>query len=65
MIRATLTPGASSISYRVTVGPKGLAEGNVEVVRRKTGKGRDLPVQRAAGAVAETIFEERGFSSAV
>jgi prolyl-tRNA synthetase len=53
------------IPYRITVGPKGLADGNVEVVRRKTGKARDVPLQRAAAAVAESIFEERGFSSAV
>ena len=51
--------------YRVTVGPKGLKDGKVEVVRRKTRKGRDVDVQKAADAVAASVLEERGFSSQI
>lgn len=50
------------IPYRVTVGPKGLADGKVEVTRRKTGKSRDVDVRKAAASVAESILEERSFA---
>jgi prolyl-tRNA synthetase len=50
------------IPYRVTVGPKGLAEGKVEVTRRKTGKSRNVDVQKAAASVAESVLEERSFA---
>jgi prolyl-tRNA synthetase len=53
------------IPYRVTVGPKGLADGKVELVRRKTRRARPIDVQKAAKAVAEAIFEERSFSSQI
>jgi prolyl-tRNA synthetase len=53
------------IPYRVTVGPKGLADGKVELVRRKTRRARTIDVQKAAEAVAETILEERSFSSQI
>jgi prolyl-tRNA synthetase len=53
------------IPYRVTVGPKGLAEGKVELVRRKTRQARPIDVQKASEAVAETILEERSFSSQI
>jgi prolyl-tRNA synthetase len=53
------------IPYRITVGPKGLEDGKVEVVRRKTRKSRELDVNKAAKAVAESVFEERSFSSQV
>ncbi len=53
------------IPYRVTVGPKGLKDGKVELVRRKTRQARSVDLQKAAKAVAETIFEERGFSSQI
>jgi prolyl-tRNA synthetase len=53
------------IPYRVTVGPKGLADGKVEIVRRKTRRARSVDVQKAAEAVAETILEERSFSSQI
>jgi prolyl-tRNA synthetase len=52
------------IPYRVTVGPKGLAEGKVEIQRRKTGKGRDVDLHRAANAIADSVLEERGLSAA-
>ena len=48
------------IPYRVTVGPKGLAEGKVELVRRRGGAPRSLDIQKAAGTVAELVLEERG-----
>jgi len=51
--------------YRITVGPKGLKDGKVEVVRRKTRQGRDVDLQKAADAVAENVLEERNFSSQI
>ena len=50
------------IPYRIVVGPKGLEQGKVEVVRRKTKKGREVDLQKAAKSVAESILEERGFA---
>ena len=47
------------IPYRVTVGPRGLAQGKVELIRRRDGESRELDVDRAAEIVAETILEER------
>lgn len=47
------------IPHRITVGPKGLAEGKVEYKRRRDGSGEDLPVDRAAATVAEFVLEER------
>jgi prolyl-tRNA synthetase len=47
------------IPWRITVGPKGLAAGKVELVRRKDGRKRDLDLDKAGEAVVETIFEER------
>jgi prolyl-tRNA synthetase len=47
------------IPYRVTVGPKGLADGVVELRRRRDGAARDLPTDRAAESVVETILDER------
>ena len=47
------------IPYRITVGPKGLEEGKVELTRRKTRKSRDIDLQKAASAVAEIVFEDR------
>ena len=47
------------IPWRLTVGPKGLAGGKVEFVRRKDGRKRDLDLDKAADAVLETILEER------
>ena len=38
------------IPYRVTVGPKGLDEGKVEITRRKTKASRSVDVRKAADA---------------
>jgi len=50
------------IPYRVTVGPKGLEEGKVEITRRKTRASHSVDVRKAAEAVAESVLEERSFS---
>ena len=47
------------IPYRITVGPKGLKDGKVEVFRRRGAHKRDLPVDRVAEAVTENVLEER------
>ncbi|MEE3329612.1 MAG: proline--tRNA ligase [Myxococcota bacterium] len=47
------------IPHRITVGPKGLVDGNVEYVRRKTGEGRDIAIAQAGEIVAELVLEER------
>ena len=48
------------LPYRLTVGPKGLAEGRVELVRRRTRESRNLDIQKAVREVAERVLEERG-----
>jgi prolyl-tRNA synthetase len=53
------------IPYRITVGPKGLAEGVVEVVERRGRKSRNVAVEKAAATVAEAVLEERAFSPGV
>jgi prolyl-tRNA synthetase len=45
--------------YRVTIGPKGLAEGKIELVRRRGGQKRDLPVAHAAETIVEAVLDER------
>jgi prolyl-tRNA synthetase len=45
--------------YRLTVGPKGLKEGVVELVRRRDGQKRDLPIEHAAETVIEAVLDER------
>jgi prolyl-tRNA synthetase len=47
------------IPYRVTVGPKGLANGKVEVFRRRGSRKRDVDVHKAADAVINSVLEER------
>jgi prolyl-tRNA synthetase len=47
------------IPFRVTVGPKGLAAGVVELKRRRDGDARDLPMDRAAGTIIEAVLDER------
>ena len=47
------------IPYRVTVGPKGLAESKVELMRRATGQSRMFDLLKAGRNVAETVLEER------
>ena len=53
------------IPYRITVGPKGLAEGIVEIVERRGRKSRNVAVEKAAATVAEAVLEERAFSPRV
>jgi prolyl-tRNA synthetase len=47
------------IPFRVTVGPKGLAEGKAEVLRRRGAERRDVDVHKAADFVANAVLEER------
>jgi prolyl-tRNA synthetase len=45
--------------YRVTIGPKGLANGIFELVRRADGEKRDLPIEHAAETIVEAVLDER------
>src|SRR4029450_14042641 len=45
------------IPYRVTIGPKGLAEGKAEIVRRKDGSARSVDPQKGASTVAGAGLE--------
>ena len=45
--------------YRVTIGPKGLTAGIVELVRRRDGEKRDLPLAHAAETIVEAVLDER------
>ncbi len=45
--------------YRVTVGPRGIAEGKVELKCRRTGNANDLPIDHAAEAIVDTVLAER------
>jgi prolyl-tRNA synthetase len=47
------------IPYRLTVGPKGIADGVAELRSRATGEVRDLKIERAAETVIETVLDER------
>jgi prolyl-tRNA synthetase family II len=47
------------IPFRVTVGPKGLADGVVELKGRRAGDTRDLEVAHAAVGIAEAVHDER------
>ncbi len=47
------------IPYRLTVGPKGLEQGKVEMVRRRGAARRDLDVAKAADHAIESVLEER------
>jgi prolyl-tRNA synthetase len=47
------------IPYRLTVGPKGLAEGRVELARRRDKQTRPLAVEKAADVAIEAVLEER------
>ncbi len=46
--------------YRVTVGPRGLAEGEVEIMRRRGKEKQTIGLDGAAGVVIEAIAAERG-----
>jgi len=50
------------IPYRITVGPKGLAEGIVEIAERRGRKSRNVAFDKAVATVAEAVLEERAFS---
>ncbi len=45
--------------YRVTVGPKGLADGVVELRRRANGETRDIPRDHAIEEIVEAVADER------
>jgi prolyl-tRNA synthetase len=47
------------IPYRVTVGPKGVEAGTVELKRRAGEAMRELPIDRAAGEIIEAVLDER------
>jgi len=47
------------IPYRLTVGPKGLANGKVEFFRRRGAEKRELDVHKAAEIVQNAVLEER------
>ncbi|HUG74418.1 MAG TPA: proline--tRNA ligase [Acidimicrobiia bacterium] len=47
------------IPYRITVGPRGLADGNVEVVRRQDGTTETVAVAEAAGILVAKVEAER------
>jgi prolyl-tRNA synthetase len=47
------------IPYRVTVGPKGVAEGSVEVVRRSDGSSESMPPAQVAAHLTALIAAER------
>jgi hypothetical protein len=49
----------------VTVGPKGLAEGQVEFLRRATGNARSIDLVKAGRSISETVFEERAMGPQV
>ena len=45
--------------YRVTVGPKGLENGVLELVRRRDGQKTDVPIAHAAETIVEAVLDER------
>jgi len=47
------------IPYRVTVGPKGLADGRVEITRRSDGSTEAVPVEEAVARVSGSVVAER------
>ncbi len=53
------------IPWRVTVGPKGVAEGNAEIVRRVNGDAESVELNKAAEWVTERVLEERSFAPRV
>jgi prolyl-tRNA synthetase len=53
------------IPFRVTIGPKGLAEGEVDFIRRSNGESQTMELVKAARRIAETIFEERSMGPQV
>jgi prolyl-tRNA synthetase len=47
------------IPFRITVGPRSLAQGEVEVSERRTGDTSVVAVEEAAGAVARRVLAAR------
>jgi len=47
------------IPYRITIGPKGLADGKAELFRRRDARKSDLDVHKVADVVTEYVMEER------
>jgi prolyl-tRNA synthetase len=47
------------VPYRITVGPRGLAEGTVELVTRRDGSSDNVPVGEVAAQIAARIRSER------
>jgi len=45
--------------YRVTIGPKGLEKGVVELVRRRDGQKSEVAVEHAAETIVEAVLDER------
>ena len=45
--------------YRVTIGPKGVADGVFELVRRRDGQKRDMKIAHAAETVIEAVLDDR------
>ncbi|RMF19796.1 MAG: proline--tRNA ligase, partial [Deltaproteobacteria bacterium] len=48
------------IPYRVTIGPRGLEAGTVELKHRGSTEARDVPLETAAAQIAAAIGEARG-----
>jgi prolyl-tRNA synthetase len=53
------------IPFRVTIGPKGLADSKVELIWRSTGRSRAVDLTKAGRSIAETILEERSMGPQV
>ena len=47
------------IPYRLTVGPKGLAAGEIELTSRRTGETTNVPITEVVATLAERINSER------
>jgi prolyl-tRNA synthetase len=47
------------IPWRLTVGPKGLAQGKAEVFRRRGGERRDVDLGKAVDVIVQSVLEER------
>jgi prolyl-tRNA synthetase len=47
------------IPYRISVGPRGLANGKVELFRRRGASKRDVDVHKAAQSVIDNVLDER------
>ena len=45
--------GLIGLPWRITVGPRGLKNGVVELTARKTGESQELPLEQAVEAIAQ------------